>query len=45
MTTARESAERDAELRALREAVRDLVAGCGGIGAARRQLDGGTGYR
>jgi alkylation response protein AidB-like acyl-CoA dehydrogenase len=43
MTTARESAERAAELRALREAVRDLVAGCGGIGAARRQLDSGTG--
>jgi alkylation response protein AidB-like acyl-CoA dehydrogenase len=43
MTTARESAERDAELRALREAVSDLVAGCGGISAARRQLDAGTG--
>ncbi len=33
----------DTELRALREAVADLVEGCGGVTAARRQLDGGTG--
>jgi alkylation response protein AidB-like acyl-CoA dehydrogenase len=44
MTTAQDSAEGDAELRALREAVRDLVEGCGGLAPARRQLDSGTGY-
>ncbi len=33
----------DTELRALREAVRDLVEGCGGLAVARRQLDAGTG--
>ena len=43
MTATTDSTERDAELRALREAVGDLVEGCGGIGAARRQLDSGTG--
>jgi alkylation response protein AidB-like acyl-CoA dehydrogenase len=44
MTTAQESAEREAELWALREAVRDLVEGCGGLAPARRQFDSGTGY-
>ena len=38
MTTA-EQAERAGELAALREAVRDLVAGSGGIAAARQRLD------
>lgn len=33
-----------AELEALREAVRDLVAGSGGVGAARRRLDAEPGY-
>ena len=44
MTAARESTEREAELRALREAIQDLVEGCGGLAPARRQLDSGTGY-
>ncbi len=39
MTTARVDIERDGELAALREAVRDLIARAGGIAAARRLLD------
>ena len=45
MTVVAPDAERQAELRALREAVRDLVSGAGGIAAARRRCDaddGGT---
>jgi alkylation response protein AidB-like acyl-CoA dehydrogenase len=37
-------AERAAELAALREAVRDLVRGSGGLAAARRRLDAAPGY-
>jgi alkylation response protein AidB-like acyl-CoA dehydrogenase len=37
-------AERAAELAALREAVRDLAAGSGGVAAARRRLDAEPGY-
>jgi len=37
-------AERTAELAALREAVRDLVAGSGGVAAARRRLEAPAGY-
>src|SRR6478752_3075022 len=44
MTAARESTEREAELRALREAIQDLVEGCGGLAPARHQLESGTGY-
>lgn len=44
MTTAQQDAERAAELAALREAVRDLIAGAGGIAAARRRLDAEPGY-
>ena len=44
MTTAQQDAERAGELAALREAVRDLIAGSGGIAAARRQLDAEPGY-
>ncbi len=44
MTTAQQDSERAAELAALREAVRDLIAGSGGIAAARRRLDAGPGY-
>jgi len=44
MNTAQQDAERAGELAALREAVQDLVAGCGGIAAARRRLDAGPGY-
>jgi len=43
MTTAQQDAERAGELAALREAVRDLIDGCGGIAAARRRLDPGPG--
>ena len=39
MTTAQQDAERASELAALRDAVRDLIEGSGGIAAARRQLD------
>ena len=39
MSTAQQDAERAGELAALREAVQDLVAGSGGIAAARRRLD------
>ena len=38
-TTAQQDAERASELAALRDAVRDLIEGSGGIAAARRQLD------
>ena len=45
MTTAQQDAERASELAALREAVRDLIEGSGGIAAARRRLDAsGPGY-
>ena len=44
MTTAQQDAERAGELAALREAVRDLVEGSGGIAAARRRLDTGPGH-
>ena len=44
MTTAQQDAERAGELAALREAVRDLIAGSGGIAAARRRLEAGPGY-
>jgi alkylation response protein AidB-like acyl-CoA dehydrogenase len=44
MTTAQQDAERAGELAALREAVRDLIAGSGGIAAARRRLDAEPGY-
>jgi len=39
VTTAQQDAERASELAALREAVRDLIEGSGGIAAARRRLD------
>ena len=39
MTTAQQDAERAAELAALREAVRDLIEGSGGITPARRRLN------
>jgi alkylation response protein AidB-like acyl-CoA dehydrogenase len=39
VTTAQADAERAGELAALREAVGDLIAGSGGIAAARRRLD------
>jgi alkylation response protein AidB-like acyl-CoA dehydrogenase len=41
---AQQDAERAGELAALREAVRDLIAGSGGIAAARRQLNQEPGY-
>ena len=44
MSTAQQDAERAGELAALREAVQDLIAGSGGIAAARRRLDAGPGY-
>ena len=44
MTTAQQDAERAGELAALREAVRDLIEGSGGIAAARRRLDAGPGH-
>jgi alkylation response protein AidB-like acyl-CoA dehydrogenase len=44
VTTIQQDAERASELAALREAVRDLIEGSGGIAAARRQLDQGPGY-
>jgi alkylation response protein AidB-like acyl-CoA dehydrogenase len=44
VTTAQQDAERAGELAALREAVRDLIAGSGGVAAARRRLDAGPGY-
>src|SRR5712671_4809366 len=44
MTTAQQDAERGAELAALREAVRDLIAGSGGMAAARQRLDAEPGY-
>ena len=44
MTIAQQDAERAGELAALREAVRDLIAGSGGIAAARRRLEAGPGY-
>ena len=43
MTTAQQDAERAGELAALREAVRDLIEGSGGIAAARRRLNDGPG--
>jgi alkylation response protein AidB-like acyl-CoA dehydrogenase len=43
-TGAQQDAERAGELAALREAVRDLIEGSGGIAAARRRLDAGPGY-
>jgi alkylation response protein AidB-like acyl-CoA dehydrogenase len=43
VTTAQQDAERAGELAALREAVRDLIEGSGGIAAARRQLDAASG--
>jgi alkylation response protein AidB-like acyl-CoA dehydrogenase len=39
VTTAQQDAERAGELAALREAVRDLIEGSGGIAAARRRLN------
>jgi alkylation response protein AidB-like acyl-CoA dehydrogenase len=39
VTTAQQDAERASELAALREAVRDLIEGSGGIAPARRRLD------
>jgi alkylation response protein AidB-like acyl-CoA dehydrogenase len=44
MTAAQQDAERAGELAALREAVGDLIAGSGGIAAARRRLEAGPGY-
>jgi alkylation response protein AidB-like acyl-CoA dehydrogenase len=44
MTTTQQDAERAGELAALREAVRDLIAGSGGIAVARRRLEAGPGY-
>ena len=44
MTTAQQDAERAGELAALREAVGDLIAGAGGIAAARGRLEAGPGY-
>ncbi len=44
MTTAQQDAERAGELAALGEAVRDLIAGSGGIAAARQRLEAGPGY-
>jgi alkylation response protein AidB-like acyl-CoA dehydrogenase len=44
MTTAQQDAERAGELAALREAVRDLIEGSGGVAAARRRLDAEPGY-
>jgi len=44
VTTAQQDAERAAELAALREAVRDLIEGSGGIAAARRLLATQPGY-
>ena len=43
MTTAQQDAERASELAALREAVRDLIEGSGGITAARQRLNDGPG--
>jgi alkylation response protein AidB-like acyl-CoA dehydrogenase len=43
VTTAQQDAERAGELAALREAVRDLIEGSGGIAAARRRLDDAPG--
>jgi alkylation response protein AidB-like acyl-CoA dehydrogenase len=44
MGTAQQDAERASELAALREAVRDLIDGSGGVAAARRRLDAPAGY-
>ncbi|MGH3204705.1 MAG: acyl-CoA dehydrogenase family protein [Streptosporangiaceae bacterium] len=44
MTTAQQDAERAGELAALREAVRDLVEGSGGLAPARRRLNAGPGH-
>jgi alkylation response protein AidB-like acyl-CoA dehydrogenase len=44
VTTAQQDAERASELAALREAVRDLTEGSGGIAAARRRMDAGPGH-
>jgi alkylation response protein AidB-like acyl-CoA dehydrogenase len=44
VTTAQRDAERAGELAALREAVSDLIAGSGGIAAARRRLGAEPGY-
>jgi alkylation response protein AidB-like acyl-CoA dehydrogenase len=44
MTTTQQDAERASELAALREAVGDLIAGSGGVAAARRRLEAGPGY-
>jgi alkylation response protein AidB-like acyl-CoA dehydrogenase len=43
-TAAQQDAERASELAALRDAVRDLIEGSGGIAAARRQLNQPSGY-
>jgi alkylation response protein AidB-like acyl-CoA dehydrogenase len=43
VTASRQDADRAGELAALREAVRDLVEGSGGVAAARRRLDAGPG--
>jgi len=45
VTASRQDAERAGELAVLREAVRDLVEGSGGIAAARRRLDAEPGYQ
>jgi alkylation response protein AidB-like acyl-CoA dehydrogenase len=44
VTSVQPGSERAAELNALREAVRDLVQGCGGVAAARRRIDAGPGF-
>src|SRR5580704_10545873 len=44
MTTTQQDAERASELAALREAGGDLIAGSGGVAAARRRLEAGPGY-
>jgi alkylation response protein AidB-like acyl-CoA dehydrogenase len=44
VTTAQQDAERASELAALREAVRDLIDGAGGVAVARGRLDAGPGY-
>jgi len=44
MTTTQQDAERASELAALREAVRDLIEGSGGLTAARRRLNAETAH-
>jgi alkylation response protein AidB-like acyl-CoA dehydrogenase len=44
VTTTQQDAERASELAALREAVRDLIEGSGGIAAARQRLSKEPGY-